>query len=283
MSQQRLHTTIEASSSKLSLLSWKELVRYKDLLYFLVLRDVTVLYKQTILGFAWAVINPLVQIIIFSFIFGNLAGIKPDVEGMPYIIFSSLAVIPWTYFSSSLSTSASSLIATSGVFTKVYFPRLIIPLTPIISKLVDLSISMIILIGLMIFFKYAPGSNIIFLLIPLLIIILTASGLGFWFSTLSLHYRDFRFALGFLIPVLMYAAPIAFPAKLIMEKFGTTAYHLYALYPMVGGIEGFRNSFAHSGTYPWSLVTISSITSVLIFFSGIFYFKKKEKHFADVA
>jgi lipopolysaccharide transport system permease protein len=283
MSQPKVHISIEASSSKFSFLSWKELFRYKDLLYFLVLRDVTVLYKQTVLGFAWAVINPLVQIIIFSFVFGNLAGIKPDVAGMPYIIFSSLAVIPWTYFSSSLTSSASSLIATSGIFTKVYFPRLVIPLTPIISKLVDFSISMIILIGLMIAYKYIPGSNIIYLPIPLLIIILTASGLGFWFATLSLHYRDFRFALGFLVPVLMYAAPIAFPAKMIMDKFGETAYYIYALYPMVGGVEGFRNSFAHSSTYPWTLVAISGVTSIIIFFSGMLYFRKKEKHFADVA
>jgi len=264
-------------------LDTKELVRYKDLLYYMVLRDVTVLYKQTVLGFSWAIITPLFQIVIFSFVFGALAGIKPDVADMPYPIFSCLAVIPWTYFSNAVSTSGQSLINTSAIFTKVYFPRIIIPLTPVFSKLVDFLISFLILIGLMIYFRYSPGMNIVYLFIPLLIIIITAAGMGFWLSSLAVQYRDFKFAMSFMIPLLMYVAPVTFPASLVLQKLGSTAYHLYALYPMVGGIEGFRTAFTAGKSMPWDLIAISSISATAIFLSGLWYFRKMEKYFADIA
>ena len=261
----------------------KEVWRYKDLLYYMVLRDVTVLYKQTVLGFAWAIINPLFQVLIFSLVFGTLAGVKPDINGMPYPVFSALAVIPWTYFSNSLNLAGSSLISASAIFTKVYFPRIIIPLTPVFSKLVDFSISFLILAGMMAWFKYQPGHNIVYVLIPVLLAVLTSAGLGFWISSLSVQYRDFKFALSFMLPILMYVAPVAFPATLVLQKLGNTAFHLYALYPMVGAIEGFRTSFAVGKEMPWNLIAISSASAIIIFISGIWYFKKMERHFADLA
>lgn len=264
-------------------INFKEIWRFKDLLYFMVLRDVTVLYKQTVLGFAWAIINPLFQILIFSLVFGTLAGVRPDIGNMPYPVFSSLAVIPWTYFSNSLNLAGSSLISASAIFTKVYFPRIIIPLTPVFSKLIDLCISFVILIGIMVFYKYQPGTNISFVLIPLLLVVITSAGLGFWISALSVQYRDFKFALSFMLPILMYVAPVAFPASLVLQKFGSTAFHLYALYPMVGAIEGFRTSFATTKSMPWDLIAISWASALLIFFSGVRYFRKMEKHFADLA
>ncbi|MDB5193821.1 MAG: type transporter [Segetibacter sp.] len=282
MSRKEKSIVIEPTTGS-KIFNIEELVRYKDLLYYMVLRDVTVLYKQTILGFTWAVITPLFQIIIFSVVFGYLAGIKPDVAGMPYPVFSSLAVIPWTYFSNSVSASGSSLINTSSIFTKVYFPRIIIPLTPIFSKFVDFLISIIILIGIMVYFKYLPGTNVVFVLIPLLIIIITASGMGFWLSALAVQYRDFKFAMTFMIPLLMYIAPVTFPATLVLEKFGSTLYHAYALYPMVGAVEGFRTAFAVGKEMPWDIITISFLSSLIIFFTGIWYFRKMEKYFADVA
>ncbi|MEP6513359.1 MAG: hypothetical protein ABJA79_05795, partial [Parafilimonas sp.] len=194
MAGEKLYTFIEPRK-KFSFFSIKDFFRYKDLLYYMVLRDITVQYKQTILGLGWAILNPLFQIIIFSFIFGNLAGLKPDVANMPYPLFSTLAVIPWTYFSSSLSSACSSLITSSPIFTKVYFPRIIIPLTPVFSKLFDFLISMIILVGLMIYYQFYPGKNLVLVAWPLLIIIVTSAGLGFWLSALSLQYRDVRFAL----------------------------------------------------------------------------------------
>lgn len=274
-------TVIEKSKGG-GLAGLKKLIDYKDLFYYLVLRDVTVLYKQTILGLAWAVINPLFQIVIFSFIFGKLAGIKPGEENMPYPLFSALAVIPWTYFSSSLSTASNSLISSSSIFTKVFFPRLIIPLTPVVSKLFDFLISLLIICGMMVYYQYLPGRNLILVFWPLLIIIISSAGLGLWLSALSLQYRDVRFALAFVLPVLLYIAPVAFPASLIKEKIGTTLYHLYAIYPMAGGIEGFRSAFTH-GNFPFDIVLISSLSAIVILISGIYYFKSMEKHFADVA
>lgn len=282
MSQRQPLVVIEPSS-KLNSINLKEVWRYKDLLYFMVLRDITVLYKQTVLGFAWAIINPLFQIVVFSVVFGALAGVKPDILGMPYPVFSCLAVIPWTYFSNSLNQAGTSLISSSSVFTKVYFPRIIIPFTPILSKLVDFLISFSILIGLMIYFKYTPGSNVVFVLLPLLLVVITSAGLGLWFSSLSVQYRDFKFALSFMLPVLMYLAPVAFPASLVLNKFGATAYHMYSLYPLVGVIEGFRTCFAVGKQMPWDILALGYTSALFILVSGVFYFRKMEKYFADIA
>jgi lipopolysaccharide transport system permease protein len=263
--------------------NFKELVRYKDLLRYMVLRDVTVLYKQTVLGFAWALINPVFQIVIFSIVFGRLAGIKPDVANMPYPVFSSLAVIPWTYFSNATNASGTSLISTASVFTKVYFPRIIIPLTPVFSKFVDFLISFLILIGIMAWYNYWPGQNVIYLVVPLLIIIITSAGMGFWLSALAVQFRDFKFAMTFMMPLLMYVAPVAFPASLVQQKLGDTLYHVYSIYPMVGAIEGFRTCFTFGKEMPWDIISISLISAIIIFFSGIWYFRRMEKFFADIA
>lgn len=267
---------------KLKFADLKEIWAFKDLLYYMVLRDITVQYKQTILGLSWAIINPLFQIIIFSVIFGKLSGFKPDIAGMPYPLFSALAVIPWTYFSSSFTAGSGSLVNTSSIFTKVYFPRILIPLTPVLSKLFDFFISLAILIIFMIYYNYYPGKNILYFIWPLLILFCTTAGLSFLFSSLSLLYRDVRFALQFLITIFLYVAPIVFPATLIKEKFGTGIYYLYSCYPLVGGIQGFRECFSHE-SFPVLLLTISSVSSLIIFIVGLYYFRKTENYFADVA
>jgi lipopolysaccharide transport system permease protein len=282
MSQSHLHTIIEPANQR-QFINFKELIRYKDLLYYMVLRDVTVLYKQSVLGFLWAILNPLFQIVVFSLIFGKVAGISTGNPNLPYPVFSCLAVIPWTYFSSTFTASSNSLITTSAIFTKVYFPRMIIPMVPIFSKLVDFFISLIILLGVMLFYQYVPGENVWLFPIPLFIIIITSTGLGFWLSSLALQYRDFRFAIGFILPLLMYVAPVAYPAAKVQQQLGDTAYQLYALYPMVGGIEGFRSSFLQSQPFPWTLVATSGAVAIFLFITGALYFKKMEKHFADVA
>lgn len=281
-----MHTkqkTIIEASTRINVFDFKELIRYKDLLYFMVLRDVTVLYKQTVLGFAWAIISPLFQIVVFSIIFGSLVGVKPDIGGMPYAVFSCLAVIPWTYFSNSLNAAGSSLINANAILTKVYFPRIIFPLVPVFSKLVDLSISLIIVVGLLFYFKYEPGSNLVFIIVPLILLMITAMGFGFWFSALSIQYRDFKFALTFMLPLLMYVAPVAFPASIILNKFGINFYHAYCAYPMVGVIEGFRASFAVNKSFPFDAVGISFVSASIICLTGLWYFKKMEKYFADIA
>lgn len=263
----------------LKLLSFRDFVRYKDLLYFLVKRDITVLYKQTILGFSWAIINPVVQMIIFSFIFGNLVNVSTN--GIPYPIFNYAALIPWIYFSQSVSGSTNSLIASSSIFTKVYFPRIFIPITPVLSKLVDFAISFVVIILMMFYYGLYPGWNILFLPYLILLMILCASGIGMWLSALAVQYRDVKFALPFLLNLLMFAAPVVFSSTLILEK-GKVFYMLYGLYPMTGIIEGFRSALIGVNPMPWELIGIGSFSTLAIFLGGLMYFRKMERIFADV-
>jgi lipopolysaccharide transport system permease protein len=274
------HTIIE-NTGKRNLFRFKEFLQYKDLLYFMVLRDITVVYKQSVLGFAWAFINPIFSMVVFSVVFGKLANVPHD--GIPYPIFSYAALIPWNYFATSVGASGTSLIGNASIFTKVYFPRLIIPLTPIFSKLADFAISFILLVVLMFYYRYHPTLNLLILPLLMVIMILTTIGLGTFFSALALQYRDIKFALSFLIPLLMYAAPVVFPASLINNKFGSTAYKIYGLYPITGVIEGFRSAIVINKPIPWSLIGMSSIGACALFIIGITTFRRLENRFADVA
>jgi lipopolysaccharide transport system permease protein len=278
MKNKILHIIDSKANSNASL---NEIIRYKDLLYFMVFRDFTVMYKQSILGFAWAFINPVFNMLLFTLVFGSLAKVPHD--DIPYPIFSYAALIPWTYFSSALTSSSNSLIGNTSIFTKVYFPRLIIPLTPVFSKLVDFSISFILLIILMFYFQYYPTLKL--LLLPLLIIILLLAtiGMGTFFSSLALQYRDIRFLIGFFTPLLMYAAPVVFPASLVEKNFGHTAYLVYGIYPLTGIIEGFRAAVVTGRQIPWTLIGMSSIGSISLFIVGIHTFRRLESKFADVA
>ncbi|MEO6695815.1 MAG: ABC transporter permease [Ignavibacteria bacterium] len=272
---------IISAKKKWRLFDFKELINYKDLLYFFILRDVTVLYKQTILGLLWAIINPLFQMVIFSVIFGKLADISSD--GIPYPIFSYTAILPFNYFSQSLSGASASLIGTANIFTKVYFPRILIPLTPVLSKLADFMIAFTILIVMMVIYQITPNANIVFLPLLILLMMLTSMGIGMWLSSLAIQYRDVKFAIGFLTTLFLYAAPVVFPASLIETKFGYDYYLLYGLYPMAGVIEGFRASLLGFRPMPWDLIGIGSISAIILFVSGAFYFNRSERVFADVA
>lgn len=258
-----------------------ELYYYKDLLYFFVLRDITVLYKQTILGIIWAIVNPLFQMVLFSLIFGKLAEIGSN--GIPYPIFSFTAILPFNYFSQSLSAASNSLVGNTSIFTKVYFPRILIPLTPVLSKLADFAIAFIILIIMMLFYRITPNLNVFFLPVLIILMILTSLGIGMWLSSLAIQYRDVKFALGFVTTLLMYVAPVVFPASLVKEKFGDVVYMLYGIYPMAGVIEGFRASLLGFTPMPWDLIITGSISAIIIFFSGSLYYKRTERIFADVA
>lgn len=273
------HIIIESSKSRRTNL--KEFFKYKDLLYYMVLRDVTVMYKQSVLGFAWAFVTPVVSMVIFSVIFGVLASVPH--EGIPYPIFSYAALIPWTYFSNSLAASSASLIGNAAIFTKVYFPRIIIPLTPTLSKLVDFAISFILLIAMMFYYHYYPTAKLLLLVPLILLLIFTSIGLGTFLSSLALQFRDVRFAIGFLLPLLMYAAPVVFPASLIQEKYGHTAYIIYGLYPLAGIIEGFRAAIITSKAIPWELIGMSCIGTSVLFLAGLKTFGALEDKFADVA
>jgi len=273
--------TIIDSKNSFNLLNFYELFNYKDLFYFLVLRDIKVLYKQTILGFSWAIIRPVFSMIILSFIFGVMAKIPSD--DIPYPIFSYIALVPWTYFSTSVLKSTQSLLNNIGVFNKVYFPRIIIPLVPAISGLIDFFISINIVFILMVWYGFSI--NIKILLVPLLILIMffTSSGIGMWLSALAIQYRDVRYAINFLVQLLFYITPVVWPISLISHKFGDFFLYCFSLYPMIGVIEGFRVSFLGNSEIPWDIILIGFISSFLIFLSGIIFFKSKEKFFSDVA
>lgn len=262
------------------LINWKETKEYKDLFYLLVLRDIKVLYKQTVLGFSWAIIRPVFSMIVFSVVFGGLAKVPSD--GIPYPVFVYAALVPWTYFSTAMTFSTRSLISGAGIFTKVYFPRLIIPLTPVLSKLVDFGIAFIILFGLMAWYGITPTINIFWVPLLILLMMLTSSGIGMWLSAMAIQYRDIPQGIQFLSQLLMYAAPVVWPVSLISEKFGESAKLIYGLYPMAGVIEGFRSALLGHNPMPWDLIGMGTLTAIFLFITGALYFKRKERIFADV-
>lgn len=253
-----------------------ELIRYKDLLYFLVLRGIKAKYAQSILGVSWAIIQPLITTLVFTIIFGNLA--KIDSDGIPYALFSFLGVLPWTYFSSTLTESTNSLVQNANMISKVYFPRLVLPLAAIFTKLLDFLIGFVVLAYFLFHYGIVPGINV--LIVPLLIFILIASslGIGLFLSSLSIQFRDIKYAMGFMVQIFMYAAPVVYSTSAVPDDY----LFYYALNPMVGVIEGFRAAFI--GTeIPWQFIMMSLGTSIFLLILGLFSFLRMERFFADVA
>ena len=276
--------TIIEGDGRQKLVDWPELWRYRDLFYFLVWRDIKTRYAQSILGVGWAVIQPLFSMVVFTIVFGNFARVSSD--GVPYAIFSYTALVPWTYFSTTLTTSSGSLISASNMLSKVYFPRLIIPLAPALSKLVDFAIALLILVAMVLYFNAVPDSaavidpNAGILALPLLILLmmLTATGMGMWLTALAIQYRDINYAMSFFVQLLMYAAPVVYPATSVPEQFRL----LYGLFPMAGVIEGFRSALLGTNPMPWDLIAIGAVTAIILFITGTLYFRRMERIFADV-
>jgi len=268
-------TVIEPSSGW-QLIDWRELWRYRDLFYFLVWRDVKVRYAQSVLGIGWAVVQPVFSMIVFTIVFGNLAKVASD--GVPYAIFSYTGLVPWAYFSSALTGASSSLVSAAGMISKVYFPRLIIPLTAVLSNLVDFAIALLILFGLMVWFGTSPTIGALLLPLLVLLMMLTAAGLGMWLTALAIQYRDVKYGLSFAVQLLMYAAPVVYPASAIPHRYRL----LYGLNPMAGVIEGFRSALLGSQPMPWDLLLMGTITAMIAFISGALYFRRMERIFADV-
>ncbi len=261
---------------------WKDLWAYRGLFRFLAWRDLLVRYKQTVIGIAWAVIRPLLTIVVFSF-FGKF--ISPDTTGISMILIVAAASLPWQLFSSALNEASGSLIANSNLITKVYFPRLIVPLSTVIVCLVDFLISMVILIGLMIYFKQAPDSNIIFLPLFLLLTLLSSIGAGVFLASLNVKYRDFRYIVPFIVQLGLYVSPVAFSSRVIMnsDKVSEGLKIIFCLNPMVGVIDGFRWClFGSEIPHDWMSVKISCTVTLITLFVGIWYFRKVEKNFADI-
>jgi len=258
-------------------IDWAELWAYRDLFYFLVWRNIKARYAQSVLGVGWAVIQPVFRMIIFTIVFGNLAKIESD--GVPYAIFSYTALVPWTYFSNSLTASATSLITSTQMVQKVYFPRLVIPFSPVLATLVDFAIAFVLLLGLMLWFDIWPTRWVILLPLFILLMMITAAGIGLWLTALAVQYRDVQYGLNFVVQLLMYAAPVVYPASNVPEQYRL----LYGLFPMAGVIEGFRSVLLGTTAVPWDLLGVGSVTALVIFVTGSLYFNHMERHFADVA
>jgi ABC-type polysaccharide/polyol phosphate export systems, permease component len=240
-----------------------------------VLRDIKVLYAQTILGFAWAVLQPLVQIVLFTIIFGKVAKLSTD--GIPYFLFSTVAIIPWVYMSVAMTQSSQSLVMGQSMLGKIYFPRLIFPLTPVLAKLVDFLISLLILLVVLIYYRVSPGWNLIYLPLFILMMICIPAGIGMWLSALAIRFRDVKFAMVYLIQLLIYSAPILYSASSIPEIYRI----FYSLNPIVGVIEGFRACLL-GNEISWMFVFPGIITTILLLLSGALYFRRMERVFVDV-
>lgn len=258
------------------IIDFEELKQYRDLFYFLVSRNIKVKYKQTVLGGLWAIIQPFFAMLVFTLFFGKLAKMPSD--GIPYPVFSYTALVAWTYFATSVSGAGNSLVGDSRLISKVYFPRLIIPLSPVLAGLLDFTIAFFVLIGMMFYFHIHPTIMIMFVPFLVILMMLTASGVGLFLSALNAKYRDIRYTIPFLIQLWMFASPIVYPASMIPEKYRL----IYALNPMVGVIEGFRSALLGTVSFPVRMVLVSTIVSAGLFMIGTFYFKQMERHFADI-
>jgi len=254
---------------------FNELWEYRELLYFFTWRDVKLRYKQTGLGVAWAIIQPLFMMVVFSLFFGGLAKIPSD--GVPYPLFSLAALLPWTLFAEGMTRSTISMVSNANIMTKVYFPRLIMPAASIMSPLVDFCVAFGILLLMMVYYSFVPTINLLFL--PLLVVfaMMTSLAVGLWLSALNVKYRDFQYTVPFLIQIWMFASPVVYPASMVPQQFR----FLYALNPMTGVIEGFR--WALLGTNPpTAMIFISLGVVIALLVSGVFYFRRMEQYFADI-
>ncbi len=255
-----------------------ELWEYRELLYFLTWRDIKVRYKQTALGIAWAVLQPLLMMVVFTIFFGNLG--KGRLDDRPYAIASLAGLVPWTFFAYGLAQSSSSLVGSQNLLKKVYFPRLIIPIASVLSGIVDFCISFAVLLVMMPFFHVWPTANIIWLPLFLLLTFVTSLGVGLWLSALNVEYRDIRYAIPFLTQFWMFATPIVYSSSCL--KSHPLAQSLYGLNPLAGVVEGFRWALLGTATRPGPMVLISALSAILVLVTGAFYFRRMERNFADV-
>ena len=252
-----------------------DLWRYRELVVFLAWRDISVRYKQTVLGAAWAIIQPFFTMLVFSVFFGSLGKIPSD--GLPYPVFAFCALLPWQLFAYSLGESGNSLVANQNLITKVYFPRVVIPISATLGGLLDFVIAFMVLLGMMLFYHIQPTSAVWTLPFFVLLAVLTALGAGLWLSALNVEYRDVRYTIPFLTQFWMFITPIAYPSSIVPEQWRT----LYGINPMVGVVEGFRWALLGTGSPPGPLMAVSVLAALLMLVSGLYYFRRMERTFAD--
>jgi lipopolysaccharide transport system permease protein len=249
---------------------------YRELLFFLVWRDIKVRYRQTVLGAAWAVIQPFFTMVIFSLFFGRLANVPSD--GLPYPIFSYAALVPWTFFATALTQASNSLVLSANMVKKIYFPRLTLPIATVLAGVVDFALAFVVLLGMMLFYGLTPTINVLWLPLFLLLALVTSLGVSLWLSAMNVQFRDVHYTIPFLTQAWLFVTPIAYPSSLLSEPWRT----LYGLNPMAGVVEGFRWALLGSDTPPGAMTIVSAIVSLALFIGGAFYFRRMEQSFADV-
>ncbi len=257
-------------------LKLRELYEYRDLLFFLTWRDVKIRYKQTVIGVGWAVLQPFFSMVIFSVFFGRLAGIPSD--NIPYPIFAYAALVPWTFFANGLRQSSASLVSGAEMIRKIYFPRLVIPISAVMSGVIDFILAFIILLGMMVFYGVYPTTAVVWLPALLLLALVSSLGVGFWLTAMNVQFRDVKYVVPFLVQGWLFATPIAYPSSLIPERWRP----VYGINPMVGVVEGFRWALLGVQTAPGAMIAVSSVVALTLFISGAYYFRRMERSFADV-
>jgi lipopolysaccharide transport system permease protein len=256
--------------------NFREIVQYRELVFFLAWRDVKVRYKQTVLGALWAILQPVITMLVFSMFFGRLGKIPSD--GVPYPIFAYAALVPWTLFATGLSQASNSLVNSANLLRKVYFPRLVMPASSVLAGMVDFALAFLVLVAMLFFYGFAPTLRM--LAIPGLVLLTVAAslGAGLWLSAYNARFRDIRYVIPFLVEIWLLATPIAYPSSLLSEPWRA----IYAANPMVGVVEGFRWALLGTGTAPGPMILISSGTALAMLVSGIFVFRRMERNLADV-
>ena len=255
---------------------FRELWEYRELLFFFVWRDIKVRYKQTVLGAAWAIIQPFFTMVIFSLFFGRLAQVPSD--GLPYPIFSYAALVPWTFFATALNQASNSLVVSANMVKKIYFPRLTLPIATVLAGVVDFVLAFLVLMGMMFFYGLTPTINVLWLPLFLLLALITSLGVSLWLSAMNVQFRDVHYTIPFLTQAWLFITPIAYPSSLLSEPWRT----LYGLNPMAGVVEGFRWALLGTDTAPGSMTIVSAVVALVLFVGGAFYFRRMEQGFADV-
>lgn len=270
-----VRTRIESSSGWIPI-NFQELWDYRELMFFFVWRDIKVRYKQTVIGAAWAIIQPFFTMVIFSLFFGRLGKMASD--NLPYPLFSYAALVPWTLFANSLTQASNSLVINANMVKKIYFPRLTMPIGTVLAGLLDFVLAFIVLLGMMVFYGITPTINAVWLPFFALLALVTSLGVGFWLSAMNVQFRDVRYTVPFITQAWLFATPIAYPSSLLPEFWRP----FYGINPMVGVVEGFRWALLGTETMPGPIIIVSSIFAVILLVSGAFYFRRMEKTFADV-
>lgn len=259
-------------------LKLRELWSYRELLYFLTWRDIKVRYKQTVLGAAWAILQPFLTMVVFSLFFGRLAKISTGAVGLPYEVFSAAGTVPWAFFAYGLAQSSDSLVGNSQLIKKVFFPRLVMPIASVLSGLVDFALAFVVLVGMIMAYGIPLTINIVWLPLFLLLAFVTALGVGLWLSALNVEYRDIRYMVPFLLQVWMFISPVVYPSSLLDEPWRT----VYGLNPMAGVLDGFRWALLGRTDAPGPMILVSAVVAVVLLITGTFYFRRMERNFADV-